>query len=194
MAPTSLNTALDERVEAVMIPCKRPGPQVCRADVNSSRPTSTNPRVPGMPFQRPVLALWRGGALGPGLPCPHTKTPQSPTVGKIMRVGTLGRLPPVQPTIDPIENDKIGRVGHAHGLYLLCSIKGHPCWALVDTGSTISIVRPGVLPETGWTPTDCKIRTATGELAGMLGKIPLPVKVGNTHHTIAASTATAAIP
>ena len=57
--------------------------------------------------------------------------------------------------MDPIENnDKIIRVGHAHGLYLLCSIKGHPCWALVDTGS---IVPPGVLPETGWTPTDCKI-------------------------------------
>ena len=55
-----------------------------------------------------------------------------------MRVVTLGSLPPVQPTIDPIENnDKIGRVGHAHGLYLLCSIKGHPCWAHVDTGSTI---------------------------------------------------------
>ncbi|CAL8370363.1 unnamed protein product [Boreogadus saida] len=69
-----------------------------------------------------------------------------------MRVGTLGRLPPVQPTMDPIENnDKMGRVG----LYLLCSIKGHPCWALVDTGSTISIVRPVVLPQTGWTPTNC---------------------------------------
>ena len=100
-----------------------------------------------------------------------------------MRVGTLGRLPPVQPTIDPIENnDKIGRVGHAHSLYLLCSIKGLPCWALVDT-STISIVRPGVLPETGWMPTDCKIRTVAGELAGMLGKLPLPVKVGNTETT-----------
>ncbi|CAL8370365.1 unnamed protein product [Boreogadus saida] len=36
MAPTSLNAALDEaeRVEAVMIPFKRPGPQVCRADVS----------------------------------------------------------------------------------------------------------------------------------------------------------------
>ena len=98
-----------------------------------------------------------------------------------MRVGTLGRLPPVQPTIDPIENNnKIGRVGHAHSLYLLCSVKGHPCWALVDTGSTISIVRPGVLPETGWMLTDCKIRTVTGELAGMQWKLPLPVKVGNT--------------
>ena len=72
---------------------------------------------------------------------------------------------------------------HAPGLYLLCSVKGHPCWALVDTGSTISIVRPGVLPETGWTPTDCKIRTVTEELAGMLGKIPLPVTVGNTETT-----------
>ncbi|CAL8370349.1 unnamed protein product [Boreogadus saida] len=61
--------------------------------------------------------------------------------------------------MDPIENnDKMGRVGHAHGLYLLCSIKGHPCWALVDTGSTISIVRPVVLPQTGWTPTDSTSR------------------------------------
>ena len=63
-----------------------------------------------------------------------------------MRVGTLGRLPPVQPTIGPIENND--KIGHAHGLYHLCSIKGHPCWALVDMGSTISIVHPGVLPET----------------------------------------------
>ncbi|CAL8406644.1 unnamed protein product [Arctogadus glacialis] len=119
MALNSLNAALDEaeRVEAVMIPCKRPGPQVCRADV-SDEEGNVEGRV-------------------------------------VFQARTLGRLPPVQPTIDPIENnDKIGRVGHANGLYLLCSIKGHPCWALVDTGSTISIVCPGVLPETGWTPTD----------------------------------------
>ena len=58
-------------------------------------------------------------------------------------------------------------MGHAHGLYLLCSITGHPCWALVDTGSTTSNVRPGV----------------PGELTGMLGKLMLPVKVGNTETT-----------
>ncbi|CAL8361288.1 unnamed protein product [Arctogadus glacialis] len=94
------------------------------------------------------------------------------------------------------------------------------------TGPHSRETNAGVLPETGWTPTDCKIRTVTGELAGMLGKIPLPVKGGcvEEHHslrhgdadppapsrgedrvytspdvftrrrTIAASTATAAIP
>lgn len=85
----------------------------------------------------------------------------------------------------PTENiGQIGRLGNAHGLYLSWFLNGHPCEALVDTGSDISIVRPGVLPETyGWTPTTSKIRTVTGGLSEMLGKQRLLVKVGRTEVT-----------
>ncbi|CAL8404199.1 unnamed protein product [Boreogadus saida] len=41
-----------------------------------------------------------------------------------------------------------GAVGRARGLYLRCRIDGRPCTALVDTGSTISLVRPGIFPGT----------------------------------------------
>ena len=42
----------------------------------------------------------------------------------------------------------VGGPGRARGLYLRCGIDGRPCTALVDTGSTISLVRPGVFPGT----------------------------------------------
>ncbi|KAF7648366.1 hypothetical protein LDENG_00158000 [Lucifuga dentata] len=72
----------------------------------------------------------------------------------------MGSLPPSPPVILPIENmNQISRLGHAHGLYPICSLDGNPCQALVDTRATISIVHPGVLPETnsrwpgGWVHT-----------------------------------------
>ncbi|KAJ8348028.1 hypothetical protein SKAU_G00266170 [Synaphobranchus kaupii] len=55
---------------------------------------------------------------------------------------------------------RVGRLGKASGLYLHCWLDGQACRALVDTGATISLVRPGVLHNTGgpqlpgaWTPT-----------------------------------------
>lgn len=65
----------------------------------------------------------------------------------------------------------VGRVGHLKGLYLSCCVEDLPCQALVDTGSTISLIRPGVLPGTsgplvkGWSPTDTQLMTVTGERA-----------------------------
>lgn len=53
------------------------------------------------------------------------------------------------------------------------------CQALVDTGATISLVRPGVLPEAvRWEHTTCSIRTVTGGHAEMKGKRLLQVRVG----------------
>lgn len=55
--------------------------------------------------------------------------------------------------------------------------------ALVDTGSTISIVRPGVLPNTdqpsppGWSTTKTQIITVTGEQATMRGRKVLTVSI-----------------
>jgi len=72
---------------------------------------------------------------------------------KLEQGGTGGQGTATQPT-HPLYRI-FTKVGHTHGLYLLCAINGNPCWALVDMGSTISIVHSAVLPETGWTPTAC---------------------------------------
>lgn len=66
-----------------------------------------------------------------------------------------------------------------------CNINGTQCRALVDTGSTISLTRPGTLPGTdgsrppGWRPTKLRITTVTGERTRMLGKKSLRVTVAN---------------
>ncbi|KAJ8333136.1 hypothetical protein SKAU_G00420320 [Synaphobranchus kaupii] len=70
-----------------------------------------------------------------------------------------------------------GRLGKASGLYLHCWLDGQACRALVDTGATISLVRPGVLHNTGgpqlpgaWTPTATPLTSVTGEKMAMRGK------------------------
>ena len=76
---------------------------------------------------------------------------------------------------------RIGWLGYSKGFYLHCQLDGNSCQALVDMGSTISIVRPGVLAYTlgplppGW---------ATGERAEMREHKPLCIGVGDrqTHH------------
>ncbi|KAK2898063.1 hypothetical protein Q8A73_014443 [Channa argus] len=70
------------------------------------------------------------------------------------------------------------------GLYIDCVIAGQLCRALVDTGSTICLLRQGVLPGTAgplpadWTPTTTELLTVTGEKTVMPGKKLLPVVVG----------------
>ncbi|KAK2895639.1 hypothetical protein Q8A73_015127 [Channa argus] len=70
------------------------------------------------------------------------------------------------------------------GLYIDCAIAGQLCRALVDTGSTICLLRRGVLPGTAgplpadWTPTTTELLTVTGEKTVMPGKKLLPVVVG----------------
>ncbi|KAK2919619.1 hypothetical protein Q8A73_001823 [Channa argus] len=65
-----------------------------------------------------------------------------------------------------------------------CVIAGQLCRALVDTGSTICLLRRGVLPGTAgplptdWTPTTTELLTVTGEKTVMPGKKLLPVVVG----------------
>lgn len=78
----------------------------------------------------------------------------------------------------------MGRCGPTCGLYLDCEIAGQPCRALVDTGSTVCLLRRGLLPGTAgpllkdWTPTTTELLTVTGERTPMLGKRNLPVVVG----------------
>ena len=58
-------------------------------------------------------------------------------------------------------------------------MEGLPCSALVDTGSTVTLVRLDVV--LGWTqfePTTVQLRTVTGELAPLKGKGMLTVTAG----------------
>ena len=96
----------------------------------------------------------------------------------------MGGSPPLSITIAPSpDQQRLGRIGQAHGLYVDCDIDGVPVRALVDTGSTISIIRPGVLPNTdqptppGWVATKTRIATVTGEQASMRGRKALTVSI-----------------
>ncbi|KAJ8346737.1 hypothetical protein SKAU_G00281380 [Synaphobranchus kaupii] len=79
---------------------------------------------------------------------------------------------------------KPGRLGKASGLYLHCWLDGQACRALVDTGATISLVRPGVLHNTGgpqlpgaWMPTATPLTSVTGAKMAMRGKKEVKVTV-----------------
>ncbi len=65
-------------------------------------------------------------------------------------------------------------------------VDGQPCSALVDTGSTICLLRKGLLSGTAgplpedWTPTNTELLTVTGERTVMPGKKLLSVVVGTS--------------
>ncbi|KAJ8341695.1 hypothetical protein SKAU_G00339860 [Synaphobranchus kaupii] len=81
------------------------------------------------------------------------------------------------------------RLGKASGLYLHCRLDGQACRALVDTGATISLVRPGVLHNTGrpqlpgvWTPTATPLTSVTGAKMAMRGKKEMKVSGQEVSH------------
>ena len=58
-------------------------------------------------------------------------------------------------------------------------VEGTACTALVDTGSTVTIVRPDNVPDKlALEPTAVQLRTVTGETAPMLGKKIMTLTVG----------------
>ncbi|XP_056140199.1 adhesion G-protein coupled receptor G2-like [Lampris incognitus] len=60
-------------------------------------------------------------------------------------------------------------------------LNGNTCIALVNTGSTISLVKPGVLgEEIQWMSTEVKMETVTGQCARMKGRSKLTLKMGGT--------------
>ena len=73
----------------------------------------------------------------------------------------------------------VGRLGGGDSCYVPVAVEGVPCSALVDTGSSVTVLRPDVCPE--WIqlePTDVQLRTATGGLAPMKGRGLLTVTLG----------------
>ena len=73
----------------------------------------------------------------------------------------------------------VGRLGDRDSCYVPVAVEGVPCSALVDTGSSVTVLRPDVFPE--WIrlePTDVQLRTAIGGLAPMKGTGLLPLTLG----------------
>ncbi|KAG7236408.1 hypothetical protein INR49_000459 [Caranx melampygus] len=86
--------------------------------------------------------------------------------------------------LDSSMTPRVGCLGRAHGLHLDCALEGTTCRALVDTRSTISLVRPGILLNSirqlhrGWSTMKQCITTVTGDRAKILGTRLLQVMVG----------------
>ncbi|KAJ8006814.1 hypothetical protein DPEC_G00111130 [Dallia pectoralis] len=73
----------------------------------------------------------------------------------------------------------VGRTTVGDFCNISIKVEGVECLALVDTGSTVTLVRPDILPSgVRVEQTDVQLRTVTGELAPMLGKCRLSVTVG----------------
>ncbi|XP_029601952.1 uncharacterized protein LOC115186468, partial [Salmo trutta] len=73
----------------------------------------------------------------------------------------------------------VGRTTVGDFCNVIVKVEGVECLALVDTGSTVTLVRPDILPVgVRVEPTLVQLRTVTGELAPMLGKCQLSVTVG----------------
>eukprot|EP00063_Salmo_salar_P080830 XP_014055665.1 PREDICTED: uncharacterized protein LOC106604999 [Salmo salar] len=131
------------------------------------------------PRSQGLLRVWPARPSAPGLP----HVPQSS--GKLLRVridrgvrtpGSLSQPPSSsggahrhrrQGSTSPRS-----RRGQADVCHVPVTVEGVPCSALVDTGSTVTLVRPDIMP--GWTQfefTTVQLHTVTGKLATMKGKI-----------------------
>lgn len=64
---------------------------------------------------------------------------------------------------------------------MTCQLQGVSCKALIDTGSDISLVRPGVLPNVAFKPANKVMETVTGELAPMQGSCTLSFVLGSAN-------------
>lgn len=114
-----------------------------------------------------------------------TQQPQpSPPSGGAQHY-SRGSQAPLPPEADDFNNSihepvvAVGRASAGDSCYLPVMVEGVPCSALLDTGSTVTVVRPDVVPGgTQLEPTLVRLRTVTGELAPMKGRGELSVTVG----------------
>ncbi|KAK0136443.1 hypothetical protein N1851_027445 [Merluccius polli] len=153
----------------------RPGLQPSAPGSGRHPPTDVRPEVTGAVSSAMNRAIW-----------PVTAPPRHHGLDPFGRRKTAVEWPS-EGTTTP---KAFSMVGALWGLYLHCRLDGRPCQALVDTGSTISLVRLGVLPGTtgalsggggggGWTATRGRLTTVTGQEAGMRGRKQLVVQVGD---------------
>eukprot|EP00063_Salmo_salar_P030992 XP_014005827.1 PREDICTED: uncharacterized protein LOC106574453 [Salmo salar] len=120
----------------------------------------------------------RRGHRGPTLPAPKPTVSKRGTQQRRQEGGDLlpqGPAPPVFPSPVVV----VGRTTVGDFCNVIVKVEGVECLALVDTGSTVTLVRPDILPVgVRVEPTLVQLRTVTGELAPMLGKCQLSVTVG----------------
>ncbi|KAL1272916.1 hypothetical protein QQF64_028778 [Cirrhinus molitorella] len=73
----------------------------------------------------------------------------------------------------------VGRTCVSDFCHVPILVEGVPCLALVDTGSTVTVIRPDVIPaDAKLEATTVRLRTVTGELAPMKGKGEVGLTIG----------------
>ncbi|KAJ8364546.1 hypothetical protein SKAU_G00133770 [Synaphobranchus kaupii] len=122
------------------------------------------------------------GTAHPALPAP---------VAKIPATSAEASTSAFEKATEHKSHPRVGRLGKASGLYLHYWLDGQDCRALVDTGATISLVRPGVLHNTGgpqlpgvWTPTATPLTSVMGAKMAMRGKKEVKVTVSEQEVTV----------
>ncbi|KAJ8349480.1 hypothetical protein SKAU_G00246100 [Synaphobranchus kaupii] len=144
--------------------CDEPGHIARDCPAPAPKPRKPPPREPTLlnqvhtPVPKP----------SPALPAP---------VAKIPATSAEASTSAFEKATERKSHPRVGRLGKASGLYLHCRLDGQACRALVDTGATISLVRPGVLHNTGgpqlpgaWTPTATPLTSVTGAKMAMSGQ------------------------
>ncbi|KAJ8333601.1 hypothetical protein SKAU_G00416090 [Synaphobranchus kaupii] len=200
--PGSISEALSKTTRAEDTLAIRPTPQPTRQHVRVA--DGEEVRWTRTPLQRPARRQGRcyqcdePGHITRDCPAPAPKPRKPPPSGN--EAGTAHTALPAQvakilatsveastsftKVAEHKSHPRVGRLGKASGLYLHCRLDGQACRALVDTGATISLVRPGVLHNTGgpqlpgaWTPTATPLTSVTGAKMVMRGKKEVKVKV-----------------
>ncbi|KAJ8359452.1 hypothetical protein SKAU_G00159770 [Synaphobranchus kaupii] len=212
--PGSISEALSKTTRAEDTLAIRPTPQPTRQHVRVADGEEVRwTRTPLQRPVRRQGWCDEPGYIARDCPAPAPKPRKPPPLGKRGRDGAVRRTPPREPTLlnqvhTPVpkpspalpapvakipatsaeastnSHPRVGRLGKASGLYLHCQLDGQACRALVDTGATISLVRPGVLHNTGgpqlpgaWTPTATPLTSVTGAKMAMRGKKEVKVTV-----------------
>lgn len=140
------------------------------------------PQVTQGPGKRPGVRLERAVRTLTSTPTTTLSSQTSISVGGAQqyRQGSQAPLPPEaadSTCLEPVV--VVGRTSVGDSCYIPVTVEGVPCSALVDTGSTVTLVRPDVVPGlTQFEPTSVQLRTVTGELTPLKGKGMLTVSVG----------------
>ncbi|KAJ8369429.1 hypothetical protein SKAU_G00094570 [Synaphobranchus kaupii] len=169
-----------------VLPARRAGPYRTRLPSSSTKATEApaigkrgrDGAVRRTPPQEPTLL----NQVHTPVPKPSPALPAP--VAKIPATSVEASTSAFEKATERKSHPRVGRLGKASGLYLHCRLDGQACRALVDTGATISLVRPGVLHNTGgpqlpeaWTPTATPLTSVMGAKMAMRGKKEVKVTV-----------------
>ncbi|KAJ8413751.1 hypothetical protein AAFF_G00082580 [Aldrovandia affinis] len=161
-----------------------------------------------MPWRQALLGVWPTRAFGQELPQLTQSTGKWPGVRIDGAVRTPGSVPQLYSLMGGAQHHRrgsmaslletndctclepivvAGRTCVGDFCHVPVTVEGVPCSALVDMGSTVTLVGPDLVP--GWTqfePTTVQLRTVTGKLAPMKGRGVLILTIGGrtVHHPV----------